>query len=147
MEIHHRPGQPVLSHPHSEKCFLTFRGNLPCFSLCPWPLVLSQSPAEKSLALSSWRPPFGYLHTWMRSLLSLLFSGVKTSFSVLLCVHSLQRRAFKSVRKEALGLRVVCGSQIAASAGLESRRSSVSNSALGLQCVRITGSRLQIVPP
>ena len=48
-------------------CFLIFRGNLLCFSLWPWPLVLSLSTTEKSLAPSSLHPPLRYLYTLVRS--------------------------------------------------------------------------------
>lgn len=43
--LHNLCGQPVpvLRHPHSKNCFLTFRGKLLCFSLCLLPLVLSLS--------------------------------------------------------------------------------------------------------
>ena len=50
-----------------KKCFLMFRGNLLCFSLCPLPLVLSLGTTEKSLAPSSLHPPFRYLCTLIRS--------------------------------------------------------------------------------
>jgi len=62
--LHKFPGQPVLVliHPHSEKkCFLMFRGNLLCFSLCPLPLVLSLDTIEKNLAPPSLHCPFRYL--------------------------------------------------------------------------------------
>ena len=59
-----------------KKCFLMFRGHLLCFSLRPLPLVLSLDTTEKSLALSSLHPPFGYLYTLMRSSLSLLFPSL-----------------------------------------------------------------------
>ena len=49
------------------KCFLMFRGNLPCFSLCPLPLVLSLGTTEQSLAPSSLHPPCRYWCTLMRS--------------------------------------------------------------------------------
>jgi len=48
------------------------RENLLCFVLCPLPLVLSLDTTEKSLAPSSLHPPFRYLHTLIRSPLSLL---------------------------------------------------------------------------
>ena len=69
METPQLPGQPVpgLSHPYSKKCFPMFRGNLLCFSVCPLPLVLSLGTTEKSLAPSSFRLPFRYLYTSMRS--------------------------------------------------------------------------------
>ncbi|KAK2540579.1 hypothetical protein Q9966_004304 [Columba livia] len=50
-----------------KKCFLMFRGNVPCFSLCPLPLVLSLYTTEKSLAPSSLHLPLEYLYTLMRS--------------------------------------------------------------------------------
>lgn len=53
--------------PHSEKCFLTFRGNLQCFSLHPLLLVLQLSTTEKCMALSSLHPAFRYVHTLMTS--------------------------------------------------------------------------------
>ena len=43
-----------------KKCFLTFRRNLLCFSLCPLPLFLLLGIAQKSLALPSFVPPFKY---------------------------------------------------------------------------------------
>ena len=45
-----------------------FRGNLLCFSLCPWPLVLSLGTTEESLAQSSLHPHFRYLYTFIRCL-------------------------------------------------------------------------------
>ena len=39
--------------PTVRKCFLMFKRNLLCLSLCPLPLVLSLGTAEKSLAPSS----------------------------------------------------------------------------------------------
>lgn len=45
------------------KCFLIFRGNLPCFSLCPLPLVLVLCITEKSLALCM-LPSGIYRHWW-----------------------------------------------------------------------------------
>ena len=67
--FHSLPGQPVpvLGHPHSKKCFLIFRGNIPCFSLCSLPLDLSLGTTEKSLALSSLHLPFSYLYMLTRS--------------------------------------------------------------------------------
>ena len=48
-----------------KKCFLMFRGNLLCFSLCPLPLVLALGTAEKSLAwLSLSSPSSVYRHRW-----------------------------------------------------------------------------------
>ena len=44
-----------------KKFFLMFSWNFLCFSLCPLPLVLSLGTTEKSLAPSSWHPPFRYL--------------------------------------------------------------------------------------
>ena len=41
-----------------KKFFLGFRRNFLCFSLCPLPLVLSLGTTGKSLAPSSWHPPF-----------------------------------------------------------------------------------------
>ena len=49
-----------------KKCFLVFRQNLPCFSLCPLPLVLSPDTTENSLAPSS-LPLLSYLYTLIRS--------------------------------------------------------------------------------
>ncbi|PKU46071.1 gamma-aminobutyric acid receptor subunit alpha-4 isoform x1 [Limosa lapponica baueri] len=50
-----------------EKCFLMFRKNLLCFTLCLLPPVLSLGTTEKSLALSSLFPPIRYFYTWIRS--------------------------------------------------------------------------------
>ena len=44
-----------------KKFFLMFSWNFLCFSLCPLPLVLSLGTTEKSLAPSSWHPPWRYL--------------------------------------------------------------------------------------
>jgi len=52
------------------------------FSLCPLPLVLSLGTTEKILGPSSWYPPFRYLCTLMRSLLSLLFSRLNSPSSL-----------------------------------------------------------------
>jgi len=41
-----------------KRCFLMFRENFLCFSLCPFPLVLSLGTTEKSLAPSFLYPPF-----------------------------------------------------------------------------------------
>jgi len=43
-----------------------FRRNLPCFSLCPLPLVLSLDTTGKTLALSTLHPTFRFLPTQMR---------------------------------------------------------------------------------
>ena len=56
-----------------KKFFLMFRRNFLCFSLCSLPLVLSLGTTEKSLAPSSWHPPFRYLEAFIRSSLSLFF--------------------------------------------------------------------------
>lgn len=64
-----------------KNCFLLFRGILLCFSLYPLPIVLSLSTTEKSLNASSSQPPFSYLYTLIRFLLSLLFSKLNTYFS------------------------------------------------------------------
>ena len=58
-----------------KKCFLMLRGNFPCFSLCPLPLVLSLGTTEQSLSLSSLHPPFRYLCTFMRSLWAFFSPG------------------------------------------------------------------------
>ena len=52
--------QCSVSHT-AQKCFLVFRGNYLCSSLCLLPLVLALGTIEKSLAPSSWHPPFRYL--------------------------------------------------------------------------------------
>ena len=44
-----------------KKFFLMFSWSFLCFNLCPLPLVLSLGTTEKSLAPSSWHPPFRYL--------------------------------------------------------------------------------------
>ena len=49
------------------ECFLMFRGNLLCVSLCPLPLVLSLGTAGKSLAPSSSPPRCRCKYTWVRS--------------------------------------------------------------------------------
>jgi len=59
-----------------KKCFLTFRGILLGFSLCPWPLVLSLDTTGKSLDLSSLYHPCRYLCTLLKFPLSLLFSSL-----------------------------------------------------------------------
>ena len=50
-----------------KKCFLMFRGNLLCFSLCPLPLILPLDTTGKSLALPTLQHPFRYLSTLVRS--------------------------------------------------------------------------------
>lgn len=59
--------------PTVKKCFLPH-----VFQFVPLPLVLSLDISEKSLALSSFHPPFGYLHTLMRSPLSLFISRLNS---------------------------------------------------------------------
>ena len=44
-----------------KKFFLMFRRNFLWPSLCPLPLVLSLDTTEKSLAPSSWHPPFRFV--------------------------------------------------------------------------------------
>jgi len=56
--------------------------SLLCSCLCPLPLVLALGITEKSLALSSLYCPFRYLYTWIRSLLSPLFSRLKSPNSL-----------------------------------------------------------------
>jgi len=53
-----------------------FGGNLLCFSLWPLPLILALGTTGKSLAPFSLHSFFVYFYT-LRSLLSLLFSGLK----------------------------------------------------------------------
>ncbi|XP_052646855.1 uncharacterized protein LOC128143559 [Harpia harpyja] len=48
-----------------KKCFLMFRGNLLCFSLCPLPLVLLLGATEKILAPSFSHPPFSPYFHWL----------------------------------------------------------------------------------
>lgn len=62
-----------------QKCFLVFRWNRLCSSLCPLFLVLSLGTMEKSLALalSFWHPHFQFLCTLKRSP-SLLFSWLNS---------------------------------------------------------------------
>ena len=60
-----------------KKFFLIFRRNFLCLSLCPLPLVVSLDTTEKSLAPSSWHPPFRYLQAFTRFPLSLLFFRLK----------------------------------------------------------------------
>ena len=50
-----------------KKFLLVFRRNFLCFSLCPLPLALSLGTTEKSLAPSSWHPPFRYSEAFIRS--------------------------------------------------------------------------------
>lgn len=50
-----------------QKFPLVFRQNFLCFSLCPLACVLSLGTTGKSLALSSWHPPFRYFYTLIRS--------------------------------------------------------------------------------
>lgn len=59
------PGQPVpvVCHPHSKTFLLVFSQNFLCSSLCPLPLILSLGTTDKSVAPSSWQPPFRYSHT------------------------------------------------------------------------------------
>lgn len=77
--LHNLPVQPgaLLSYPQRKKKkshFLMFRGNLPCFSLCLLPLVLSVGSTEQSLALFStqllWRCLYEFW--WDSPVLSLL---------------------------------------------------------------------------
>lgn len=56
-------GDSTTSFGNLYKCLLMFRGNFPCFSLCPLPLVLSLGTAKKSLVLSCFYPPLRYLYT------------------------------------------------------------------------------------
>ena len=49
----------------TQKCFLMFRWNLPCFTLCQ--LLLAIDTSEKSLASSSLHPPFTYSKALMVS--------------------------------------------------------------------------------
>ena len=67
------------------KCFLMFRGNLLCFSLCPLPFYLSLGTTGKSLAPSSCHSLFRYLHTLIRFPLSLLFARLNSPNSLNLC--------------------------------------------------------------
>lgn len=46
--------------------FLMFRGKLLCLRACLWPLVLSLGTTEKSLAPSSFYPPFRYLYPFVK---------------------------------------------------------------------------------
>ncbi|KAK4817104.1 hypothetical protein QYF61_027967 [Mycteria americana] len=64
-----------------KKCFLRFRRNLLCFSLCPLPLVLSLGTTEKTLALSSLQPPFRVMRFPLRLLFSRLNTHSSLSFS------------------------------------------------------------------
>lgn len=73
---------PVLCHPHSEKVFPAAEAEPPVFQFVPLPLVLSLDITEKSLALSSFHPPSGYLYTLMRSPLSLLISRLNSPISL-----------------------------------------------------------------
>ena len=60
-------GQPVpgLHHPHSTEVLLVFRGNLLFSSLCPWPLVLALSAADRVLLHPLGTLPSGiYEHCW-----------------------------------------------------------------------------------
>jgi len=65
-----------------KKCFLTFRGNLPCFGLCPLPLVLSLGTTKKSRAPSPSHRPFGYSHQFRRSHPSFLISRLNSPSSL-----------------------------------------------------------------
>lgn len=56
-----------------KKCFLMYRGNILCFTLCLLPLVLALGTTEKSLG-PFLHPPFRYLYMLVRSLLIFLFS-------------------------------------------------------------------------
>ena len=53
--------------PAVKKWFLMFRGNLPCFSWCPLPLVLALGTTKRSLAPTPLHPPLRYLYTLIRS--------------------------------------------------------------------------------
>jgi len=66
----------------AKKCFLKPRQHLLHFGVCLWPLVPSLGTTEKSLALASLYPPFRYLYTLMRSLLSLFFSWLNSPSSL-----------------------------------------------------------------
>ena len=66
----HLSGQPVPSAQSPSQqisCFLTFRGNLWSFSLCPLPLVLSLGTVEESLTPSSSHLPIRCLYRFMSS--------------------------------------------------------------------------------
>jgi len=56
----------------AKTCFLMFRGNLLCLSLCPLPLVLSLGATAKSLVPSSLHHSFRFVHKSIRCPLSLL---------------------------------------------------------------------------
>jgi len=70
-----------------KKHFLTFRGNLLCFSLSPSPLVLGTT--EKSLDLSSSHPPLQVFINIDEMPLSLHFSRLQRTSS--LSLHSCER--------------------------------------------------------
>lgn len=74
------------------KCFLMFRWKLSS-SLCPLPLFLALGTTVKSMAASSFHPPFSYLYTWIRSPSQLLFSRLNSpsSFCLSLSVFLLTR--------------------------------------------------------
>lgn len=66
----------VLSDPHSKPCFMMLRANIPCFSLCPSPLLSQGIDEKKALAQLSLHPPpqvFTYTDEMMKPL-SLLIS-------------------------------------------------------------------------
>lgn len=56
------------------KVFLTCRGTVLHFRLCPWPLVLPPGTTGKNQSLSS-TLPLRYLYTWMKIPLTFLCSG------------------------------------------------------------------------
>lgn len=65
-----------------QKCFLVFRGNVPCSCLCPLSLVLASGTTERSLALCPLHFSFRYLQTLMRTPFSLLLSRLKSPISL-----------------------------------------------------------------
>lgn len=71
-----------LSHITVKKCFLTYKGNLLCFSLGPLFLVLSLGTTEKSLSPSYLLHSFKYLYTWLWDFPEFLFPGLKSPNSL-----------------------------------------------------------------
>lgn len=63
----------------AQRCFLMLRWNLLFFMLCHLSLVLALSTTGRSLSLPSLHPPFKYLYTLLKCLLSLLVSRLSTA--------------------------------------------------------------------
>lgn len=101
---------PVLCHPYWKE-YLMLIWNFLCCSLCPLRLILSLGTYEKSLAQSSWHPPFRYLYALIRFPLSLLFSSLNR-------LNSLSIFSFERCSTPLIILVALCWSQSRSSKSL-----------------------------